>query len=338
MGSNRIDVHHHFVPDFYREGTLAIFPFFAMQMIINSPIAVIASGGDPSGWEVPKWSLESDDAVNKKFGISTTILSLTAPGACILKDPQEAATLARKTNEFAAKIRDNDPKKYGFLAALPNLLDTELAIKEIAYAYDVLKADGVTLFTRYGTGNHYLGHADFKPVWAELNRRSAVILVHPTHPVDTGLVSGLSQPVIRYPMETTTTALDMLYNKTGRNNPNCKIILSHGGGTLPYLLSRPASILTKNESELNQFWDDARSFYYDVAVAGAENVLRILETFAKPGHILYGSDTPYAHDGIIEFHTSRLDAYKFADPNMRTAIDSGNSLALFPRLKNKGGN
>lgn len=296
-------------------------------------IAVEVSGGDPSGWYVPDWTPEIDATVNKKFGITTTILSLTAPGACILKDRKKAAELARKTNEYAAGLRDRNPKEYGFFAALPNLLDKEDTLKEIAYSLDVLKADGVTLFTRYGEGNHYLGHPDFKDIWAELNRRSAVVFVHPTHPVDTAKVSGLPQPVIRYPFETTQTALDMLYNKTGRNNPNCKIILSHGGGTLPFLIGRPASIFCKNQEELDTFWDDARNFYYDTAVAGTENVLRVLERFAKPGHILYGSDTPYANDDIVDFHTSRQDKFPFEDPSLAAQINRENALALFSRLK-----
>ncbi|OIW35722.1 amidohydrolase 2 [Coniochaeta ligniaria NRRL 30616] len=314
MAGNRIDVHHHFVPDFYRE-------------------AVIASGGDPSGWFIPDWTPELDLAVNKTFGIETVILSLTAPGACILKDRQGSGELARKTNEFAARLREIYPKRYGFFAALPNLLDKDIALKEIAYAFDVLKADGVTLFTRYGEDNHYLGHPDFKDIWAELNRRQAVVFVHPTHPVDTNQVSNLPQPVIRYPFETTTAALDMLQNKTGRNNPHCKIILSHAGGTLPYLIGRPASILTKNDQELAAFWDDARNFYYDTAVAGNENVLKILEDFAKPGHILYGSDTPYANNSIVGFHTSRQDAYQFKDPKMHDNINFENALKLFPRFR-----
>lgn len=204
---------------------------------------------------------------------------------------------------------------------------------EIAYSLDVLKADGITLFTRYGEDNHYLGHPDFKGIWAELNRRHAVVFVHPTHPVDISQVSGLPQPVIRYPFETTTTALDILHNKTGRNNPNCKIILSHGGGTLPYLIGRPASILPNGQEELDAFWDDARNFYYDTAVAGTENVFRILETFAKPGHLLYGSDTPYANNSIIDFHTSRQDSYKFQDSKMHDKINRENALELIPRLK-----
>ncbi|KAB8219270.1 hypothetical protein BDV33DRAFT_192095 [Aspergillus novoparasiticus] len=312
--TNRIDVHHHFVPDFYRE---------ALQI----------SGGDPSGWFIPDWTPELDAKVNTQFGITTSILSLTAPGACILKDPKASANLARNANEYAAKLRDEKPQEYGFFASLPSLLDKELALKEIDYAYDVLKADGVVLFTRYGEDNHYLGHPDFKDIWAALNRRSAVVLVHPTHPVDTSQVSGLPQPVIRYPFETTQTALDMLYNKTVRNNSNCKIILSHAGGTLPFLLSRPASILTETTEELDTFWDDARNFYYDTAVAGSENVMRVMEKFAKPGHLLYGSDTPYANNGIINFHTSRQDNYHFEDTSLADNINRGNALALFPRLK-----
>jgi hypothetical protein len=168
------------------------------------------SGGDPSCWFISEWTPELDENVNQQFGITTSILSLTAPGACVLKDPQESAKLACAANEYTAEPRDRNSHRYGFFASLLDLLNKQLALDEIAYAYVVLKADGIILFTRYGDDNHYLGHADFKDIWAELNRRKAVILVHPTHPVDTAQVSGLPQPVIRYPFETTQTALDML--------------------------------------------------------------------------------------------------------------------------------
>ena len=242
--------------------------------------------------------------------------------------------MARTTNVYAAKLRDENPKKYGFFAALPNLLDKELALKEIAYALDTLKADGVTLFTRYGPDNHYLGHPDFKDIWAELNRRSAVVFIHPTHPVDTSQVSKIPQPVLRYPFETTTTAVDMIQNKVVRNNPNCKIILSHAGGMLPYIVGRPASMLSDGQEEVDDFLDDARNLYYDLALSGSEYALRVLEKFAKPGHLLYGSDTPYANDDIITYHTDWLDVYKFENPDLINQINRRNALALFPRFKN----
>jgi 6-methylsalicylate decarboxylase len=284
---------------------------------------------------MPKWSPESDEAFMKKYGVTTTILSLTAPGACILKEPAAAAKLARSANEYAAAMRDKDPSSYGILAALPSLIDKDLALKEIAYAFDVLKADGITLFTRYGPDNHYLGHPDFKDIWDELERRKAVVFVHPTHPVNTNQISpSLPQPVIDYPFETTKAAVDLIVSRTARTHPNVKIILSHAGGTLPYLLGRPATVMPflNKEHTVEDFIEDARNFYYDTAVAGSENVLLVLEKFAKPGHIFYGSDYPYAGPGIITYHTDGLDGYPFGKKTLLQDINRNNALALFPRL------
>lgn len=114
-----------------------------------------------------------------RLGVQTAILLVTAPGACILKG-QASFDLARKLNIYAAELRDKKQEKFGFFAALPSLLDTEAALDEIRYALDTLHADGITLFTRYGDSNTYLGHPDIEPIWAELNRRKCVVFVHPT--------------------------------------------------------------------------------------------------------------------------------------------------------------
>lgn len=120
----------------------------------------------------------------KENGIQKAILSLTAPGATIAATQTEARHLARKANEYAAGLRDRHPDKFGFFASLPSLMDTEGTLAEIQYAMDILNADGVTLFTRYGDGNNYLGHSMFTSIWAELDKRKAVTFIHPTHPVD----------------------------------------------------------------------------------------------------------------------------------------------------------
>jgi 6-methylsalicylate decarboxylase len=204
---SKIDVHHHFY-----------FAAFAS--------ALQSAGGDPSGWTVPSWSLEADKSMNISLGTSTTILSMTAPGACIEKDPQAQAQLARAANSYAAQIRNDDPSHYGFFTSLPDLLNTELALKEIEYGLDTLKADGVILFTRYGNNNHYLGHPNFRPIWEELNRRKAVVFVHPTHAVDTNLVNKhLPQPMFDYPHETGRTAMDLILSDTlATVAKDCKIV------------------------------------------------------------------------------------------------------------------
>lgn len=251
-------------------------------------------------------------------GIQTAILSITAPGACILKG-KASHDLARALNDQAAAIRDSNPSKFGFFATLPSILDTEATLKEIAYSLDELHADGVCLFTRYGEGNYYLGHKDIEPIWEELNRRKAVVFVHPTHPVDINKVNDrMPQPLIDYPHETTRTAMDMLLSGTKRKYPDTKVILSHAGGNLPYIIGRvaePMSINVPGMSNMargltyDEIMDDFRSFYYDTALSASPAVLQLLLQQVPNEHILFGvshlfqirqlslanESTPYTH-------------------------------------------
>ena len=265
------------------------------------------------------------------------MLSITAPGPSIVNDGSKAADLARHLNEYLAKLRDRDPQGYGFFGTLPSLLATEACLTEIAHVFDALKADGITLFTRYGEDNHYLGHPDFEPIWQELSRREAVIFIHPTHAVDTNLVDNfLPQPMFDYPHETGRTALDLIVRGTLRRNPKCKIILSHAGGTLPYLIYRPAGMLPYTAKTLGmsteEIVEEARLFYFDTAISANEPTLRALLAFAKPGHVLFGTDFPNAPNPSIEYFTRNLESFDM-DRGTREQIYSEAALRLFPRLK-----
>ena len=253
-----------------------------------------------------------------------------------MKDSKKAAVLAHDLNEHIAKLRDDDPQGYGFFGNLPSLLDTSTCLEEINYIFDVLKADGVTLYTRYGEDNHYLGHPDFAPIWKELSRREAVVFIHPTHAVDTNLVNkALPQPMFDYPHETGRTAMDLIVNDTLRRYPKCKIILSHAGGTLPYLIYRAAGALPYMPKPLNksteEIVEEARLFYFDTAISASEPTLRALLAFAKPGHILFGTDFPNAPNPSIEYFTQNLHAFDM-DRGTREQIYNKAALALFPRL------
>lgn len=267
--------------------------------------------------------------------VGTTILSLTAPGTAVLSG-KAAATLARQVNESAAAIRDSDPSSFGFFAALPPVLDSiPAALAEIEYALDVLHADGVTLYTRYGPGNTYLGHDDIKPIWAALSERNAVVFVHPTHLVDTNLVNEkLPQPMIDYPHETCRSITDLLMKNRLREYSGCKIICSHAGGTFPYLATRAATMLPDyglSERSTKDFMEDAKNLYYDLALSSNEYQLGLLTKFAKPDNILFGTDFPYAPTATIRTHTKALDEYEM-DTNQEYRIARGNALKLFPRL------
>ena len=268
------------------------------------------------------------------LGTSHAILSVTAPGADILQGP-DAAKLARAINEHGASLARSNPR-IGFFAAMPSLLDTTAALEELRYAFDELGADGVTLFTRYGRDNHYLGHPDFAPIWAELNARAAVVFVHPTSGASVQLVNPtLPLPMLDYPQETTRAAADLIVTGTKRANPRCKIILSHGGGTLPYLVGRLAmySIVYPDRGSYAQIVEDAKSFYFDTALSTEKHVLDFLLLWAGPERILFGSDFPYAPTEAIKHFRKQLDEYEMSEED-RKKVYRDNALALFPRLQN----
>ncbi|RJE24219.1 Amidohydrolase [Aspergillus sclerotialis] len=313
---NRIDVHHHFIPPAYVE----------------------AYKDDPSGWKLPSWSVSSTLELMDAHKTKTSILSLTSPGTSILSGTA-AAKLARDTNLHASELCKQYPDRLGFFASLPPLDgDLALVLEEMRYALDVLHADGVTLYTRYG--EHYLGHSSFTPIWDELDKRAAVVFIHPTHSINPQLVNpSLPQPVIDYPHETTRTAADLITSNTVRTHRSVKIILSHAGGTLPYLATRAAHLLAGtglSSKPADEFMEDAREFYFDLALSSNEFELPLVLGFAKKGHVLYGSDFPYAPRETIDAHVKMFEAYDFGNTEKEYEVARGAAVKLFPRFRIDG--
>lgn len=209
---------------------------------------------------------------------------------------------------------------------------TKDCIQEIAYAFDVLHADGVVIFSSYG--QKYLGHPDFRKVWEELNRREAVVLIHPGFegmaPIEEPRL--MASPIIDWTHETTRTACHLIINNVMRDFTSCKIILSHAGGTLPYVINRAANLccrlrlVDKTEEE---FVEEGRNFYIDVAFSGHEPQLSLLKQFAKPGHVLYGSDFPWEDAATLNTMIAATDKV-FADETREAGLQ------LFPRLAKYG--
>ncbi|KAK0737782.1 hypothetical protein B0T18DRAFT_440800 [Schizothecium vesticola] len=315
---NKIDLHHHFIPDFYARA--------------------IEDAGNPTGWPTPRWSPSSSRMIMKHLGVQSAILSVTAPGPCVVTDPDAQASLARQLNEYAAHIRNDDHHAFGFFASLPDITNTSAALVEIEHAFDTLGADGVVLYTRYGPNATYLGHPSLDPIWAELDRRAATVLVHPTHPVDrTPISADIPQPLIDYPHETTRTAVDLITARTLLRYPDVKVILSHAGGTFPYLAGRLVTVrkATMGWSGFGRGEDETaqalKRFYYDIALSTAPAVLKALVEVAGEDHIVYGSDFPYAPSQTYPSFLSDLETFDFSQ-EARDRVNFANAQALIPRL------
>jgi predicted TIM-barrel fold metal-dependent hydrolase len=314
-GAGRIDVHHHILPADYT-GTLAKW-------------GVGAGAGVP----FPKWDPESTLEMLDRQGIAAAVTSISAPGVHF-GDDAASRELARRCNELSAKLVGDHPSRFGAFAVLP-LPDVAGALRELEYALDVLKLDGVVLFTSHSDGR-YLGDPLFDDVMAELDRRRAVVFVHPVVPkTSDSLRLDVPGFAAEFVFDTTRAAINLVWSGTLERRPNLRIILSHAGGTTPYLVGR-ISLL----SALPQMRERApkgaahylAQLYYDTALSAVPNALRSLQEIAAPDKILFGSDFPFAPEPIAKASIEGLARYDGFDAAARARIERENALALFPRL------
>jgi 6-methylsalicylate decarboxylase len=304
---DRIDIHHHlFSPAYVAELAKA-----------NQAPPIIR------GWSVAR---TLDDM--EKAGVATSILSVTTPQVGFLDAPN-ARRVARESNEWVAQLAKANPGRFGAFAMLP-MQDIDGALREIEYALDVLKADGIGLLTSYG--DRWLGHPSFAPVMDELNRRKAVLYTHPTAAnCCRNLQPDIPPTVIEFGTDTTRTIADIVFSGTAGRCPDLRFIFSHAGGTLPFLterLIRMPVIDPKLAPRVPKgVLHELKRFYYDTAWSAHPMALASLTRLVDSSQILFGSDYPYRTG---EDHVKGLREYGFSAADLR-AIERGNALRLLPR-------
>lgn len=307
-----IDVHQHLVPPAWRS---------AMEAMIGAGTA----------WPPPPhWSASAAVAFMDDGGIDTGILSVTAPGVVLNGfTAADAQTLAIAVNDQTAEVVKDRPDRFGFFASLP-LPDVDGAIAEAARAFDELSADGVVL--QSNVHGRYLGDPSFEPLWAELNERSAVVHIHPNQPPLPAL-AGTPFPLADFVFDTTRSALDLVLRGVPRRYPRMRMILSHGGGFLPYTAHRFAALAPEQVDPNLTTTDllaDLRWFYMDTALAASPTSWPALRAFAAPGHVLYGSDWPFAPPHVSAYFDTHLEAV--SSPDELSEVSRGAAQRLFPRL------
>lgn len=310
--AQRVDTHHHMVPDFYRTWLLE-------------------RGVSAGGKAIPRWSMNAALDFMDATGVRTAIASISTPGVepalpgdVATGDLSEARYMARKVNEFGADLRRQHPDRFGFFATL-TLPDITGSLQELEYSLDELGADGVVLLAN--TRGVYLGDPMYEELMAELNHRGAVVFVHPSH-LPAKPVPGIAPYVADFLLDTTRAAANLVHNGVMDRYTRLKIILSHAGGFVPFAAGRmAANIIDHGDQEhgIRQL----RRFYFDTALSSTKYGLPSLLAFADPERVLYGSDFPYAAPERSAWFTGELDSYSEIDSS---AINNGNAARLFPRL------
>ncbi len=309
-----IDTHHHMLPDFFFEATNEK----------ESPVG---------GLKPQIWTPEGSLAFMDEAGIDVAILSISTPGIQ-LPEKHAARELARKCNELAATLISKHPKRFGAFASVP-MSDINDAFDEMIYALDVLKLDGVVLFTN--SRGVYLGDKIMKPLFDELGRREVVVYVHPNASPDPVAHSlGLTDNLIDFPVDTTRAIAQLHYRGTFSATPNIQYIFSHAGGTVPYLAGRFAIVDEMNimgdSSKRGTAAETFRNLYWDTALAWSDPVLHTLRHIAGINKVLFGTDFPYLRKDIaVRSKINLADSPELLEGEKKQVL-GGNALKLFPRF------
>ena len=323
--SPSVDVHHHSFP-----------PAYAAYLETASK--------SPGGWVTKPWSLTTacDFCTSKEIG--TAILSCIPGGPHSDVDYDRAREFTKSCNDWNAETARTSLHAFGFFAHITNICEVDLTLEEIDYAFDKLDADGIALGTSYHKHGElrYLGDPLFIPVWDALNARKAVVFIHPAPSSNIVAINqNLPPPAFEFPHETGRMAIDMITNSSNMlrdHAADCKIILSHAGGDLPYLIDRiaglmclgPATLRLKKTSE--EVLLEARRFYYDTALSSSPMHMSALVSLLGPDHldhILFGTDFPPAGVEAIDYFLEQLRENRVISLEKL----SSNASKLFPRLQ-----
>jgi len=309
-----VDTHHHILPDFFWQAT--------------------EKGGDPvGGIAPPPWSRASALSFLDDAGIDVAVTSISTPGVHT-GDDAAARLLARQCNELAAEMIRDRPDRYAGFACLP-LPDVDGALAELAYALDDLRLDGILLFSN--VRGVYLGDPRFAPLFNELERRAAVVFVHPNPSPDPSAHSlGLPDTLIDFTADTTRAIAQLHYGNTFARTPDIKYIFSHAGGTVPYLAKRFAIIDEMNvipgAEGRGTAAETFRRLYWDTAASWGDPVLRLLRDVVGIDRVVFGSDFPYVRRDIAVRSREDIEASPELTDGERTAVLGGTAMTLIPRL------
>ena len=305
----RIDTHHHVFP-----------PSYIAELVARKLDDQLATS----------WSAARTLEDMERAGVATAILSVTTPAASFA-EADVARRVARECNEWVAKLIADNPGRFGSFATLP-LPDVDGTLREIEYALDTLKADGVCLLTSYG--DRWLGHPSFAPVMDELNRRRAVVYTHPTTAeCCRNLIADVPPTIVEFGTDTSRTITDIVFSGTAARCPDAQFIFSHAGGTLPFLTERLTRLPVQNPAMKARVprgvLTELQRFYYDTAWSAHPMALGSLTKLVPVSQILFGSDYPYRTGAD---HVKGLQEYGFSEADLR-AIGRDNALRLLPRLR-----
>jgi len=296
-----IDVHHHFMPP-----------------------------GQSAG--ARPWTPELTLGQMEKFNIGVSILSMTQNGPLLYDNTPKGRMEIRRGNDYGADLVAKHPSKFGQFGGVP-LPDIDGTLKEIEYAFDHLKVDGIGIYTNDNQGR-WPGDPYFEPMWQELNRRHAIVYMHPLAPTCcSNLNYGPAAAMLEFDFDIGRAVASIIVNGVMFRYPNITFITAHSGGTVPMLVGRMKDRVPANSQKYlpDGLYAEVRKWYFDVAHATFPWPFAAAKAFMPESHLLFGTD--YSPEPI-ESTVNELPGLKLPR-QFELALLRGNAEKLFPKFKRK---
>lgn len=280
-----VDFHAHPVDEVFRR---------EMEFLGLDPLA-------EDGFPLPAWDTQAQLDFMDEAGIGFTVLSVPTPHIHN-GDDEKSCAAARRINESTAALCAAHPDRFAFAAVLP-LPCVEGAVQEAAYAMDTLGAVGVKLVTN--SNGVYLGDRAFDPLMEELNRRHALVIIHPCRARQRpeNVITGKVAALYEYPADTTRAVLNMIANRVMTRFPEIRFVVPHTGSFLPYMLQRFTGVsgilASMGMMETVDAKEELSRLYFDIAGDPEPVALDMLRMVADDRHIVYGSDFPHSPGKVI---------------------------------------
>ena len=257
------------------------------------------------GFPLPNYDLNSHKELMDSLGIKYSLLSVSTPQPYFSDDENSSIKLCHQLNIQMANIKQNN-KNFGYMGILP-LPNVEASIKEAIYLLDEMNANGIKLASN--SRGLYLGDEALDPLMEELNKRHALVTIHPhkPNPIKETVFSAGPVPLFEFLSDTTRAVLNLIGNNIILRYPNITWIVPHCGSFLPNIYDRfigISKVLNNIDEEIVR--ESFKRLYYDLSGNPAPNLMKWLLTITDYSHLLYGSDFPFTPNDQIKNNLNKL--------------------------------
>ncbi len=306
------DVHSHFIIPAYME-------------------ALKAHGREmEDGFPAPTWSAEEHLAYMEMAGIEKSLISVSSPHFHS-GDAQEAIALGEAMDRAAFEMKKRYPGKFLYAAALP-APETDACIEAMDRAYDDYGADAVKLPSN--ACGVYPGDARMEKLFAAMNERKAVLILHPTAPsaVPGGCFTAGPLPLLEFIADTTRAVINLITSGTLERYPDIRVVVPHCGSFLPNLIDRltgiTAVLAAKGVGQPVDVTQSMKSLYFDVAGDCLPRNIDILMSLTDEDHVMFGGDFPYTPKEMVAQKVKDLEACERIQPYLSKLMWE-NAIRLF---------